>query len=162
MLKMAKYYHFDTTTKYKLLIASDLHDLGKLAISNTILDKPGTLTTEEFETIKMHPVVTRSCLQELSGLEDISNWAGNHHEKLDGSGYPNKLHANELDFPSRLICCLDIYQALREKRPYRNAINHTNAIAILYEMAESGQIDKQIVKDINLVFSIQSKSSMQK
>ena len=162
MQRMAKYYHFDTTTKYKLLIASDLHDLGKLSISNEILDKPGKLTTEEFETIKMHPVVTRSCLQELSGLEDISNWAGNHHEKLDGSGYPNQLHADELNFPSRLMCCLDIYQALREKRPYRGAMNHINAMTILYDMGESGQIDKQIVKDINLVFSNPSKSSIQK
>jgi len=153
MLKMAKYYHFDTTTKYKLLITADLHDLGKLSISNSILDKPGKLTVNEFEEMKKHAIITRNCLQELSGFEDISKWAGNHHEKLDGSGYPNKLKAIDLDFPSRLIVCLDIYQALREKRPYRNAMKHVNAMVILNEMASKNQIDQQIVEDINKVFS---------
>lgn len=117
MLKMARFYHLDTILKYKLLITTDLHDLGKLSISNEILDKPGNLTAEEFEVIKMHPIITKQCLQELKGFEDIARWAGNHHEKLDGSGYPNKLTATDQDFSSRLVTSLDIYQALREKRP---------------------------------------------
>jgi len=153
MLKMVRFYHLDTTLKYKLLITTDLHDLGKLSISNEILDKPGNLTAGEFEVIKTHPIITKQCLQELKGFEDIARWAGNHHEKLDGSGYPNKLTATDLDFSSRLITCLDIYQALREKRPYRKALNHNIAIKILNQMSEKGQIDSQIVKDIDQVFS---------
>lgn len=153
MGKMVKLYDFDSETIHKLIISTDLHDLGKLSISNDILDKNGKLTYEEYEEIKKHPAVTRNCLQELRGFEDIAKWAGNHHEKLDGSGYPNKLSANDLDFPSRLIVCLDIYQALREKRPYRNAMNHLQAMTILYQMVDKGEIDRQIVEDINKVFS---------
>ncbi len=160
MLKMSQFYHFDVTTKYKLLITTDLHDLGKLSISNAILDKPGNLTADEFEVIKKHPIVTKECLQDLKGFEDIARWAGNHHEKLDGSGYPNLLTAADLDFSSRLVTCLDIYQALREKRPYRNAMNHNNAIKILYHMGEKGQIDLQIIDDIDRVFSKPVKSAL--
>lgn len=79
-------------------------------------------------------------------------WASNHHEKLDGSGYPEGLIAKDLDFNSRLIACLDIYQALREERPYRKPMDHLNAMGILRSMAEVGQLDHSIVDDINFVF----------
>ncbi len=153
--KMAEYYKMDKIMELKMLIATDLHDLGKLVIGNDILDKPGKLTSEEFEEIKMHPVVTRLCLQDIKGFEDITRWASNHHEKLDGSGYPDGLTAKDLDFNSRLITCLDIYQALREVRPYRDPMNHNNAIIILKNMAGSGQLDQIIVDDIQCVFSKQ-------
>ena len=149
---MAKYYCFDTTTKYKLLIATDLHDIGKLAISNKILDKSGPLTYLEYEEIKKHPIISKHCLKGLNGFEEIATWIGNHHEKLDGSGYPENLTGNSLDFNSRLIACLDIYQALREKRPYRKAMSHLDTIKILFEMVNTGKLDGKIVEDIDFVF----------
>lgn len=152
MMAMAKYYRFDDTTKYKLLIATDLHDIGKLAISDKILDKPGSLTYLEFEEIKKHSIISKQCLIGLNGFEEIAEWIGNHHEKLDGTGYPNNLTEVNLDFNSRLIACLDIYQALREKRPYRKAMNHLESIKILIEMANKGKLDKKIVEDIDFVF----------
>jgi len=151
--KMAEYYKIDKTMELKMLIATDLHDLGKLVIANDILDKPGKLTCEEFEEIKKHPVVTRLCLQDIKGFEDITRWASNHHEKLDGSGYPDGLTAKDLDFNSRLISCLDIYQALREERPYRESMDHNEAMIILKNMACAGQLDQSIVDDIQCVFS---------
>lgn len=150
---MARYYNFDSTLEHKLLIASDLHDLGKLSIPNSILDKPDILTTEEFEVIKRHPHITRYCLKGLKGFEEITEWASNHHEKLDGSGYPDGLSAKNLDFSSRLIVCLDIYQALREQRPYREALSHKQSMDIMYSMVSDGKIDANIVKDISIVFS---------
>lgn len=150
---MARYYNFDPILENKLLIASDLHDLGKLSIPNSILDKPDILTTEEFEVIKRHPITTRHCLQGLNGFEEITEWASNHHEKLDGSGYPNGLSAKDLDFNSRLIVCLDIYQALREQRPYREALSHQQSMDIMNSMVSDGKIDANIVKDISIVFS---------
>jgi HD-GYP domain-containing protein (c-di-GMP phosphodiesterase class II) len=150
--KMAEFYKMDTIMTLKLLIATDLHDLGKIAISNKILDKPGKLSKEEFEEIMKHPKITRLCLQGVSGFEEITKWASNHHEKLDGSGYPEGLIAEELDFNSRLITCLDIYQALREERPYRKSMDHNKAMEIIKSMVEVGQLDHIIVDDINSVF----------
>jgi len=150
--KISEFYKMDNIMTLKLLIATDLHDLGKLAISNNLLDKPGKLSKEEFEEIKRHPKITKLCLQDINGFEEITKWASNHHEKLDGSGYPEGLIAKDLDFNSRLIACLDIYQALREERPYRKSMNHNKAIEILKSMVGVGQLDHKIVDDINFVF----------
>lgn len=149
---MAAFYKLDQDLALKLSIATDLHDLGKLVISGLILDKPGILSEEEFKEIKKHPMITRLCLQEINGFEDITEWASNHHEKLDGSGYPKGLKACDLDFYSRLIACLDIYQALREERPYRKEMDHPDAMIILRDMAERGQLDRTIAEDIHTVF----------
>jgi HD-GYP domain-containing protein (c-di-GMP phosphodiesterase class II) len=151
--KMAEFYNLDPIVTLKLLIATDLHDLGKLAVSNKILDKPGKLTPEEFDEMKKHPMITRLSLQKINGFEEITTWASNHHEKLDGSGYPDGLTAPDLDFNSRLITCLDIYQALCEERPYRRSMDHNEAMGILKSMVEVGQLDPIIVDDINSVFS---------
>ena len=150
---MAEFYKMNNIMLLKLLIATDLHDLGKLAVSNNILDKPSELSKEEFEEIKKHPKITKYCLQDINGFEEITKWASNHHEKLDGSGYPEGLIAKDLDFNSRLIACLDIYQALREERPYRKPMDHHKAMDLLMSMAEVGQLDHNIIDDINSVFS---------
>ncbi|MBA4348268.1 MAG: HD family phosphohydrolase [Clostridiales bacterium] len=150
--KMADYYHLDVFLTQKLLIAADLHDLGKLVVSNKILDKPGSLTEEEFLQIKKHPWIARECLQHVNGFEEIAIWIGNHHEKMDGSGYPNGLCAKDIDFSSRLLACLDIYQALRELRPYRNAMDHVGAMAEVNRMVEAHLLDPKIVSDIDFVF----------
>lgn len=148
---MAKHYKIEGDTYWKMKIASDLHDLGKLGISNSILDKPGALTAEEFNIIKEHPETAKRCLEKVEGFSDISEWAYNHHEKLDGSGYPRGLKAINLDFNSRLLTCLDIYQALSEIRPYRNAMAHADAMTIMRQMVSGGLIDFDITEDIDLV-----------
>lgn len=150
--KMADYYKKIDDEKEKLIIAADLHDIGKLAISNKILDKPGKLTKEEFEIMKEHVRYTRIALEQISGFEDITEWAANHHEKLNGSGYPFKKTGKELDFNSRLMACLDIYQALVEERPYRKSLTHGQTMEILMSMQENNLIDKNIVNDIDIVF----------
>jgi len=150
--KMAVFYKINQVDSMKLLIAADLHDLGKLAIKNTILDKAGNLTKEEFEEIKTHPTITRNCLLQIKGLEDITEWASNHHEKLNGTGYPRGLSGNQIDFNSRLLACLDIYQALREERPYRKDMSHIEAMNTLYKMAKDNLIDSWISRDIDNIF----------
>jgi len=151
--KMSYFYNINYEAKMKLLIAADLHDIGKLAISNFILDKPIDLSNEEFDIIKAHPKITRICLKQIKGFEDITEWASNHHEKLNGTGYPRGLFDIQLDFYSRLLACLDIYQALREERPYRKSMTHIDAIKILKKMGKENLIDMQIVDDITMVFS---------
>lgn len=145
---MADYYNYDVDKKTKLVIAANLHDLGKLAVPNSILDKPGKLTDDEFDIIQSHTYYTRVALSKINGFEDITEWASNHHEKLNGYGYPYGKKANELDFNSRLMGCIDIYQALTEERPYRKALPHDKVIHIMNDMAEEGFIDRARVKDV--------------
>jgi HD-GYP domain-containing protein (c-di-GMP phosphodiesterase class II) len=85
-------------------------------------------------------------------MESISRWAYLHHEKLDGSGYPFGLKAENLGREERLLACLDIYQALREERPYKPGMTHTDAMAVLSGMAAGGQLDAGIVGDIHQCF----------
>lgn len=146
--KMADFYRMDYETKYKFIIAARLHDIGKLAISNEILDKPGKLTEGEYEEMKKHVYYTRISLSHITGFEDITNWAANHHEKLDGSGYPYGLTAKDLDFKSRLMGVLDIYQALTEERPYRHPASKEKVSTLLRQMAGNGKLDCGIVEDV--------------
>jgi HD-GYP domain-containing protein (c-di-GMP phosphodiesterase class II) len=149
---MSDYYKKDSNEKMKLLIAADLHDIGKLAVPNKILDSSSKLTNEEFEVVKKHTYYTRIALQEISDFEDITEWASNHHEKLNGQGYPIGKTEKDIDFNSRLMACLDIYQALVEERPYRRILTHEEAMEILNEMKNKGFIDRKITEDIDYVF----------
>jgi len=145
---MSDFYDFNTEKKLKLHIAANLHDLGKLYIPNSILEKPGKLDPFEFSEIKKHSYFTKLALDKIPGFEDISSWASNHHEKLNGSGYPESLTAEELDFESRLMGVVDICQALTEERPYRKRLTKGEATQIIRDMANSGLIDKQITIDV--------------
>lgn len=151
--EMAEYYKWDQDTAQRLYVAGTLHDIGKLMIHNDILEKPGRLTTEEYTEIQNHAMGTYQILSPVKGLEDITKWAALHHEKLDGSGYPFGKDAGELGKKERLMACLDIYQALVEKRPYKAGMPHTKAIGILKQMADNGQLDADIVADIDDYYS---------
>jgi HD-GYP domain-containing protein (c-di-GMP phosphodiesterase class II) len=149
---MADYYGKNHEEKMKLVIAADLHDIGKLVVPNSILESRNKLTEEEFEIIKEHTYYTRLTLERIKGFEQITEWAANHHEKLDGSGYPYGKKGSELDFDSRLMACLDIYQALTENRPYRGALGHEETMGVLRGMKNGGLVDEEIVEDINNIF----------
>jgi len=149
---LCEYYEFDHDSYWKMRIAADLHDLGKLMVPNEILDKPASLTNHEMAIIQSHPFYTRKALEIITGFEDIANWASNHHEKLNGSGYPYGLDQSQLDYQSRLLGCIDIYQALTEDRPYRLAMTHHKAISIMRNMAYHNLIDECVVEDLNSVF----------
>ena len=151
--KFADFYQFNQQRKTKILIAAGLHDLGKLAVPNTILDKPGKLTEDEFNIIKTHTYYTAAALNQIDEFEDISRWAANHHETLDGTGYPYGIHGDKLGFEERLMSCLDIYQALTEDRPYRKGMSDDRAMRILKKNAASGKIDRMIVNDIGKIFA---------
>jgi len=145
---MGEYYHYDREEKAKLYLAAGLHDIGKLEIPTAILEKPGKLTDEEYLIIKEHVQKTWELLKDIDGFEDICAWASNHHEKLNGTGYPFGKKADELDFNSRLMACIDIYQAVSEKRPYHPLRDHNSTMQILYNMADNGGIDRNITDAI--------------
>ncbi len=111
--------------------AALLHDVGKLSISNTILDKPTKLTEAELGIIQIHPGLSAEILGHITAFREIAVVTGEHHEKLDGSGYPHGLRRNELSLESRLLAVADIYGALSEKRPYREALLPSRITAIM-------------------------------
>lgn len=149
---MACHYQYDDKEILKIFIAGAMHDLGKLVIERDVLEKPSKLTDQEYAYMQTHVYHTYQLLNEMD-LGDIVHWASYHHEKLDGTGYPFGKKAEQLDFVDRLIACCDIYQALREQRAYKEAMNHSSAITIMRDMVKNGKIDENIVEDMNRVFS---------
>ena len=150
---MANYYGFDAEKAIRFYFAGAMHDIGKLVVVNDILEKPGKLTDNEFAEMKNHAAATHYILNQIKEIPDIVKWAGNHHEKLNGKGYPQGLTAQDLSFEERIMACIDIYQALTEKRPYKDGMPHEQSISILLDMAHKGEIDEDIVHDIDIVMN---------
>lgn len=111
--------------------AALLHDIGKLAVSNRILDKPGPLDDEERAQVARHPAHTASILGRIPHLGDLADVAASHHEKLDGSGYHRGLRGDELSRAVRLLVVADIFEALTAVRPYRPALGEPEAFALM-------------------------------
>lgn len=118
--------------------AALLHDIGKLSVSNAILEKPGKLTPEEWGIMRMHPAYTKTILRNIRGFDDFAYVAGAHHERLDGTGYPEGLAADNMTLPARIIAVADVYQALSEKRPYRESL----ATEVVFEMMDRDAPEK--------------------
>ena len=119
-----------------------LHDVGKIAISDIILDKPGKLTPEEFEIIKNHVTAGVDIIERIVGITEKHAFldhalliAGTHHEKWDGSGYPIGLKGNNIPLEGRLMAVVDVYDALVSVRPYKKAFTHEEACVIIEEGA---------------------------
>lgn len=151
--KLSLFMGFDEETAEKMYLAGALHDIGKVAVGNEILEKPGRLTTEEFSVMKHHAAYSYAILSEVEDFEEIRDWAALHHERLDGTGYPFGKTAKELNTQERIMACVDIYQALTESRPYKAGMSHERACEILREMAEKGWIDTEIVSQIEICFA---------
>lgn len=113
--------------------AALLHDLGKLGVSNTILDKPGKLDDEEWEAVKSHAALTEQILNHLKPFKEMAWMAGAHHEKLDGTGYPKQLSAEQIPLSTRIITTADIFDAITAERPYRGAVPVPKTLEIMAE-----------------------------
>ena len=111
--------------------AALLHDLGKLSVPNSILDKRGGLTDPEWAVIRSHPALSGSILRRVPALHELATLAEEHHERLDGSGYPHRRTADHLSIGSRIVALADNYAAMAEDRPYREPIEPARVLAIL-------------------------------
>lgn len=111
--------------------AALLHDVGKLSVSNSILDKPGKLTESEWAAVRKHPHYSYEILKRIPNFGDLSEIAASHHEKLDGSGYFRGMTAERLSLPARILVVADIYDALAAKRPYRDALPPDTVFGIM-------------------------------
>lgn len=127
-----------------LYVAGLVHDIGKLRTPDSILHKQGALTQEEYIHIKRHTIDTEIALKMVFPHSKIGEWAANHHEKLDGSGYPYNKTSSDLDLPSRIIAVADIFQALSQNRPYRDRLNELEIVEIMTTMVEDGQLDRNV------------------
>ena len=108
-----------------------LHDIGKLAVSNRILDKPGKLDDAEWAAIRIHPAMTFEILSRVAPLSDFALTAAAHHERLDGSGYHRGVDGSQLDLGARLLAVADVAEALSAQRPYREALACDEVLAIV-------------------------------
>ena len=111
--------------------AALLHDIGKLSVPNSILDKPGPLTAEEWDVVRLHPYYTQRILEHIRGFERLANVAALHHERLDGRGYFHGLRGDQIPLPSQVIATADIYDALTTERPYRRALSEDEALELM-------------------------------
>ena len=121
----------DTASLRQLRRAALLHDIGKLAVPNTILDKPGSLTAAERATVERHPQHSEEILGRVGAFGAIGAIAGAHHERIDGTGYPHGRRLEELSLPMRALAVADVFEALTAERPYRRAMTIDEALDIL-------------------------------
>jgi putative two-component system response regulator len=137
-----------------LLASSKLHDVGKIAISDAILKKPGPLTPEEFEVMKTHAAIGSGIIDSIRAnlpesdadfMNHARALAGDHHEKWDGTGYPGGLKGTDISLQGRLMAVSDVYDALVSRRPYKEPMEHSQAAEIIIT-GSGGHFDPAIVK----------------
>ncbi|MCL2083743.1 MAG: HD domain-containing protein [Oscillospiraceae bacterium] len=150
--KAAAHLGYDRETQDKMYIAGLLHDIGKLDVSPGILHKNGGLTEDERFEINKHTYYTRKILEQIDGFEDIVNYAANHHERLDGMGYPYLILGEKLSGLERVMAICDVYQALTEERPYRGKLPPERVWSIIDGMAENRHLDALLVSSLKQVF----------
>jgi putative two-component system response regulator len=129
----------------ELRIASCLHDIGKINVPESILLKSGPLNTEETRIMREHPVIGEKICAPLKSLRPILPVIRHHHEKMDGSGYPDGLRGEDIPLKARILQIADIYDALTTDRPYRGALPPEEALQTLFNEAENGWLDATVV-----------------
>ena len=134
---LGRYFGYREWQINDLRRAGLLHDLGKLGVPNSVLDKPGRLDEEEFALVKKHPQHSYDILSQIRGFERIAEVAAAHHERLDGRGYWKGLGAESLDLDMRILAVADVFDALRAARPYRGALPLDEVFAIMERESES-------------------------
>jgi putative nucleotidyltransferase with HDIG domain len=137
---IAEQLGFDAEARRWLKRAALLHDIGKLGVSNAILDKAGKLDEAEWEAMRQHAAHSEAILSRIGAFRELAAIAGAHHERLDGKGYPRGISGDEICLETRIITTADIFDALTAERPYRAAMPITKALAIMSEMVGT-QID---------------------
>ncbi|HEX8551256.1 MAG TPA: HD domain-containing phosphohydrolase [Abditibacteriaceae bacterium] len=125
---------------------SILHDIGNIGIADSILLKPGGLSDWEFEEVRMHPIIGETICKPLAALAPVLPLIRSHHEKLDGSGYPDALRGDTIPLLVRIVSVADVYDTLRCDRAYRGAFGHDDAVDILRKEVERGWWQSDIVE----------------
>ena len=122
-----------------------LHDVGKISIPDAILEKPGKLTPEEFAIIQQHPETGAHILEPLATMRELIPLVRWHHERLDGTGYPDGIGEDEIPHLVRILSICDVYDSLSSERPYRRALAHEECLTIMRDSAVGGGLDADLV-----------------
>jgi diguanylate cyclase (GGDEF)-like protein/putative nucleotidyltransferase with HDIG domain len=141
--RIARELGFSASAAERVRLAGLLHDVGKLGVPGSVLEKPGPLDESEWELVRKHPEVGARLLQDR-GLDDVRDWVLAHHERPDGQGYPRGLGAEAIPLEARIVAVADAYEAMTTDRPYRAALSHEHARAELLAFAGS-QFDRRVV-----------------
>ena len=131
---IAEQLAYTTEARRWLKRAALLHDIGKLGVSNAILDKPGKLDDEEWVAMRAHAAMSEKILSRVEAFSQLAPIAGAHHERLDGKGYPRGVKGDDITFETRIITTADIFDALTAERPYRAAMPIAKALGLMADM----------------------------
>jgi HD-GYP domain-containing protein (c-di-GMP phosphodiesterase class II) len=143
-----------------LAIGGLLHDIGKLSVPESILQKPDSLDDDEYAVIKLHPERGRELLNELGGFDaSVGRLVLDHHERLDGSGYPRGLEGSALDLPTRILAVCDVYDALVSPRVYRPAWPQEDALALLRDEADIA-FDSRCIEALERTVTVERSNSV--
>lgn len=149
-LDLAGYFGFDRGRTQTLKQASLLHDIGKLGVPNSILEKPDKLTSEEFAVVKLHPQFSATILSSIRGWDRVAQIASAHHERLDGRGYWQGLSAEQLDLDMRILTVSDVFDALTARRPYRDPMSKEEAIRLMRQ-EEGSAFDSECLRGLEKI-----------
>lgn len=144
-------YHLPKSEIDKIVMASILHDVGKISIPDNILNKPGRLTADEFEIMKQHTVKGCEILQKIPDMldEDIYNYSydicRHHHERWDGRGYPDGLSGDNISIWAQVVSVADVYDALTSERVYKKAFSHDTAVEMIFN-GECGAFNPKVLR----------------
>jgi len=139
----SEYLRLSSAEIEKISVAGELHDIGKIGIPDSILKKPEKLNAQEFEIIKNHPKLGAESIKSIKGFDEIANIILHHHEKYDGTGYPDNLKGNEIPLGSRILGIVDAYDAMSHGRAYRKPYNKEQVLEIIRQ-ARSKQFDPSL------------------
>ena len=132
---IAEQFGWDEDRRRRIRRAALLHDIGKLGVSNSVLDKPGKLNAEEWIKMKRHAELSEAILSRIEVFADLAVIGGAHHERLDGKGYPRGITGDRIELETRIVSVADVFDALTADRPYRKAMPVSRALEILHEGA---------------------------
>jgi len=132
-----------------LCLAGVFHDLGKIAVPDTVLNKPGRLTPDELSVMRNHPITGANLCATMRTMDKVVPLIRHHHEKLDGSGYPDGLKGGEIPLVVRILTVVDVYDALATDRPYREALPHSKCMEIMHEEVRRGWWDGNVLETLD-------------
>lgn len=144
-VKLAEKLGLESERIEKLRMAGLIHDIGKIGVPEVILNKPGKLTENEFELVKNHTVIGGNICKPLVNFSDLYDMIRHHHEKINGSGYPDGLKGDEISLEARILSVADVFDALYSDRPYRSKLPLDKVIEILKEEADKQNLDHGLV-----------------
>jgi putative nucleotidyltransferase with HDIG domain len=157
-LLMAKAMGLPLEEQERIHIGAHLHDIGKIGIPDAILNKPGKLTEDEFDTIRQHPEIGGTIVGKIKVFRSVADIVRHHHERFDGKGYPDGLCGEEISLGARIVAVADSFDAMTTMRTYRLAFSVCEAIAEA-ERCKGSQFDPDIV-DVLKALAIEKKSEI--